>query len=92
MKKRTGYTHQWRTCDPRFKRLVMASCDTEQDYFDATADGWRTFRVRESDEPMLPGEIMCPASKEGGERVQCANCLLCNGSESGAKSIVIIRH
>jgi hypothetical protein len=24
---KTGYSHQWRTCDPRFARYVMASCE-----------------------------------------------------------------
>ena len=36
-------------------------------------------------------EVLCPASKEAGRRVQCTACKLCKGS-SKAKSIAIVEH
>ena len=42
----TGYTHQWRDCDPRFASLTMASCDSPEDREEAKVKGWRTFRAR----------------------------------------------
>ena len=77
---RTGYTHQWRTCDPRFKNLVMASCDYPPDYSEAKALGWYTYRVRLPEEPRMAGERPCPASTEAGNHVTCADCLGCDGT------------
>ena len=88
--KHTGYSHQWRT-NTWLKSYVMASCDTMQDYLDARAAGWRTFRVASSLTPM-PGEILCPASKEAGNRTQCAKCGLCAGTSKQAKNIFIPVH
>jgi hypothetical protein len=90
----TGYTHQWRTCDPAFRSILMASCETEQDHRDAIATGWRTFRVRRGKDPVLPGEIICPASEES-KRTTCAKCTLCNGStgpQDRRRNIVIQVH
>ena len=88
----TGYTHQWRTCDPRFKQYLMASVDSAAEYAQATAIGWRTFRVRKHDAPTLENESVCPASKEGGQRVQCDSCGLCKGATIAARNIVIADH
>ncbi len=84
----TAYTHQkpWRP------DIAMQSAD---DYHEAALHwhaGRRTFRV-------ITGlgdidhnhEILCPASKEAGRRVQCAACKLCKGSARG-KSIAIVEH
>jgi hypothetical protein len=88
----TGYTHRWRECDQRFKQYLMASVDTPEEYKEATAMGWRCFRVRKPDQPILPNEIMCPASKEGGLKTTCNKCLLCAGTSKNAKDITIIEH
>ena len=88
----TGYTHQWRTCDARFKDIVMASVDTPQEYIEATQAGWRTFRARQADDAIMDGEVTCPASKEAGQRVKCATCLLCAGTSRNAKNVTIIIH
>jgi hypothetical protein len=89
----TGYTHQWRTCDPRFKDLLMASVDSRSEKIEASAMGWRTFRVMDrSDAEIMIGEIRCPASKEAGNLTQCADCGLCAGSTRKAKDIAIINH
>jgi hypothetical protein len=62
---RTGYTHQWRTCDPQFRLLCMASCETEGDRELAKQMGYRTFRVRVKSQPVMEQEVVCPASEEG---------------------------
>ena len=65
----TGYTHSWRLpIADRFTVFLMASCDNEGDYQDATRAGWRTFRVRSSGQPLLPGEFECPASEQARNR------------------------
>ena len=93
VKNRTGYTHQWnKRIGAGLKNLCMASADNESDVAAATAKGWRTFRVRKYDAPTLENEIICPASKEGGKRVQCDTCGLCKGATIAAKSIVIADH
>lgn len=92
----TGYTHQWK--QERFavyKRFCMASCDTRAERRAAKSEGWRTFRVRQADSARYKGEIACPASAESGKRVQCADCMACNGAHSdtdGRADITIIAH
>jgi hypothetical protein len=92
----TGYTHQWRTCDQRLKRYVMASVDSPEEAALAQSRGWRTFRVRSEDDPIEQGEISCPASDEAGKKTTCADCLLCSGDMSDRSrkipSISIIVH
>jgi hypothetical protein len=89
----TGYTHAWRSCDPALARFVMASCDNPDDYLEARAAGWRTFRVRLADEPRKLSEVVCPASEEAGKKTTCAACIACGGHGSKAKAnIVIIAH
>lgn len=95
----TGYTHTWREARFQpFKAWLMASCDTEADRVAAKALGWRTFRVREANQPLLPGEIVCPASDEWeaqtGKRTDCAHCNLCSGTEGKAPSVdvAIVNH
>jgi hypothetical protein len=88
-----GYTHQWRQARfAGFAKYCMASCDTAWDTGIASARGWRCFRVRQVGQDTLPGEITCPASAEGGTKVQCDKCRLCQGSKIRAKNISIVRH
>lgn len=88
----TGYTHQWRSkrLAGGLKGLCQASVDTPAEHDAARAKGWGTFRVRLPQADALAGEIICPASKEGGERTDCANCNLCSGV--AGKPVVIIVH
>ena len=88
----TGYTHQWRNCHPAYQYLCMASVESESEYREAKAQGWRTFRVRRADAPLLASECICPASDEGGHKTTCADCVLCQGSARKAKDIVIMAH
>jgi hypothetical protein len=73
----TGYTHQWRTCDPIFATFCMASVETEADMHLAHSMGYKTFRVKLPTEPKLPNETMCLNSTIG---LTCKKCLLCNAS------------
>ena len=77
----TGYTHQWHRMSERVARawrpLVMASADTRDELDRARSAGWRTFRVADD---QAPGEILCPASKEAGQKTTCAKCSLCSGT------------
>ena len=56
----TAYSSAWRTCDPRLRDLAMA----EHERAEAKGMGWRSFRVRTPSMPLLPGEIVCPATPE----------------------------
>jgi hypothetical protein len=90
----TSYTQQWQS-QPYLKRLAMASTTTPAETREAWHKGWRTFRTKAVSEPVLQGEIVCPASKESGHLTTCSECLLCNGAvgrDDRRKSIVIDRH
>ena len=84
----TAYSHQsgWRP------DIAMQSAD---DYHESVLHwkaGRRTFRVIADLGHLDPNnEVLCPASKEAGRRVQCTACKLCKGSTL-AKSIAIVEH
>jgi hypothetical protein len=88
----TGYTHQWK--NPKFsayKKFLMASVDTVSEFKQAKRAGWRSFRVKKPNEKLMKYEFVCPASKEGGQRLNCNTCLACNGNKTGKnKSSVVI--
>lgn len=87
-----SYTHLWREF-PVLNTFCMASVDNEQERLDAKALGFRTFRVRRHDDPVMTGEGICPASIELGKAVQCTSCMLCGGNRNTAKAdIVIMAH
>jgi hypothetical protein len=88
----TGYTHMWRRF-PKLSAFCMASCDTPEEREEAKALGFRTFRVRDKDEPVLRGEGQCPASKEMGHATTCGACLICGGHKRPLNSdITILAH
>lgn len=94
-RRHTGYTHAWRKADSRFRKIVMASCDSPADFRRARRKGWRTFRVQVPGSPLLPGEISCPASEEAGKRTTCEQCKLCDGvryRHDPRRSIAIVVH
>jgi len=83
-----AYSHQsgWRP------DIAMQSADTMAEAVEHWKAGHRTFRViTDLGDLDTTKEILCPASKEAGRRVQCAACKLCKGS-SLAKSIAIVQH
>jgi len=85
----TAYTHQSNT----MPNLVMTSADNAIQAQAAWDRGERTFRVVKSLDSIIKGkEILCPASKEAGERTQCAACKLCGGASVKAKSVAIVAH
>lgn len=91
----TGYTHQWRTTDATtWAPLVMASADSEQEMREAHALGYRTFRVTPVGELPIKGiEVVCPASHEAGQKVECVDCKACMGTSAKARvSIQIQAH
>lgn len=90
----TGYTHAWRTCDPDYREFLMASVDSPIESMLAQWNGWRTFRVKTADWADMKGELHCPASTEKGAKLQCADCLACNGNGENARkaNIVIDAH
>jgi len=78
----TAYTHQWRD-GADLQWLAMASCETGEDAREATALGYRVFRVTPPDEPASAGYAACPASTEQGRRLTCLECGACNGGAPG---------
>jgi len=87
----TGYTHQWKECDSRFARYCMASADSSLEAEFAQAKGYRTFRVGTPAESIVQGkEFLCPASKEAGQKTNCAACLACGGLSSPNRASVFI--
>ena len=90
----TGYTHQWRNIDADgLGQYCMASCDNAGERETAVKAGWRTFRVRNAEEPVMDREVVCPASAEAGHLVTCEQCKACNGNSKGRiAGIVIIAH
>ena len=85
----TGYTHQWHAIAPEWAKLVMASADQPGDVEAARVIGYRSFRVGDK---KLAGEVLCPASKEAGRKLQCADCGACSGSNGRRGSIYIPLH
>lgn len=86
----SGYTHSPDRA-PGLKALCMASVENELEATRLQAQGWRTFRVRSTDDySTLPGEITCPASKEAGKVTACEYCLKCNGASGRSKQNIAI--
>jgi hypothetical protein len=75
---RTGYTHQWRTCDRRLQQFVMASTESPLDTHRARALGWKTFRVRMPEDQLMPSEFWCPKDRDE-DRLTCEECGACRG-------------
>ena len=93
IRRRTGYTHQWRTADERFRALVMASVEGTAMSPQAWDLGYRTFAaVPDTGEVDTDGHFECPATSMRANRLTCERCGLCNGTESGAKSVWIRLH
>jgi len=93
VKSSVGYSSNWKKCNQSLKYYCMASVNTEKEYKEAVNKGWRTFRTRPYIEtPLLENEIICPASKEGGEETNCSRCGMCSGSTSNRKNPVIVVH
>lgn len=94
----TGYTHQYNAIKTVGEKLTasnfcMISADTLTEAQKHWRAGRRTFRTVINTSAIDPAyEIICPATKEGGERTTCENCNLCKGSTIGAKNIAAVVH
>lgn len=90
----TGYTHQWDEKEEflRLRSILMASVDSQFEAIKAKEAGWRTFRVKHSQEKSFADEVSCPASEEMGKRTTCSKCNLCRGIRAEAKSVAINAH
>jgi hypothetical protein len=87
----TGYTHQWKNDRAsHVMEFCMASADSEEDRIQAKSLGFRTFRIRVKEEPVLSGEFVCPASEEGGSRKLCVSCKACDGGVGTRKGDPVI--
>jgi hypothetical protein len=87
---RTGYTHQWESF-PDFKAYCMASVDNPSEYALALSHGWRCFYVVPKNANVDTGKaFLCPASEEAGRKLNCIDCLACDGTESKRKASVYI--
>jgi hypothetical protein len=88
----TGYTHQWKEAHAsKHRRYCMASCDTAEEYSEARAQGWRCFYVvPKGFTAKVEKAFLCPASEEGGKKLNCIDCLACDGTHSGRVGSVFI--
>jgi len=75
----TGYTHQWRNCDSRWRNFLMASVESKADREQAKSLGWRTFRIVSNQDDLDKSEILC--RHVHSEKIQCENCGLCDGGK-----------
>lgn len=90
----TAYSHQSGLASAAFDPArMMASADSLAEAQAAWSKGHRTFRIVASVADIVKGkEILCPASAEAGKKTQCAECKLCGGAGTKAKSIAIPAH
>lgn len=88
----TGYSHQNNIKDS-YTDITMTSVDSEDEARLAWSRGERTFRVMDvKEQPVKGKEILCPASKEAGQKTVCELCKLCSGSQINKRSIAIMKH
>ena len=91
----TGYTERWDLPGNQvWKDYIMASVQSQEEADRAHAMGWRTFFVTpKGDDVKRKSTIVCPASKERGQLVQCIDCMQCGGLRSGRTvSVQIQQH
>jgi hypothetical protein len=79
----TGYTHQWKSCDQRFKSIVMASADFPQDRDLALKMGWKYFTGVDSYDNLPENTIIC--HNDTKSKRTCEDCGLCSGNMSPLK-------
>lgn len=69
----TGYTHQ---SNDELAGMVQRSVESAREAIEYQAQGWKTFRIKLPEEPLLENEVMCPFEKTG---LQCIQCQMCDG-------------
>jgi hypothetical protein len=93
-RKGTSYTHawDWDGFDTAILRFSMASIDKHNQGDRHKLPSWaRTYRVKGRNDPLEPGEILCPNKDENGldTGLKCAACGLCAGGRLKAKNIAV---
>jgi len=71
----TGYTHQHQLSGD-LMGINMASADSREEAIALQAKGWKTFRVKTPEEPLIRKEILCLNETNG---VKCKDCGICDG-------------
>jgi hypothetical protein len=93
----TGYTHQWRTVNKGYARLLMASADSVEDRRKARGKGYRSFYVvpKGTDLRAIPNVMEC-ANTRARNPLQCSDCGACAGTRMGASpravDVAIVAH
>lgn len=74
----TGYTHQLKhiNFDNRIAEICMISADTETQAAQIQKQGFKSFRVKTENMPLLENEITCLSVQSG---ISCIDCGLCDG-------------
>jgi hypothetical protein len=91
----TGYTHQLNYKKNGFKfnkdltNFCMISADTPKQAKKIRDLGYRTFRVKTENSPIMTNEIECLSDTKG---IKCIDCGLCDGIGKNKTSIVIDIH
>lgn len=82
-----SYSHQWQN-NPEQAGFHMASVETPELAQQAQAEGWKTYRVRPTEnDPIMDNEILCPNEKDPS--IQCIDCQLCTGNKV---NVVVTAH
>jgi hypothetical protein len=91
VKKYSGYTHQYFNVNKEYNRFLMASTHNIFEVNIAKNLGYRSFLVG-TEKPN--NFVLCPSSSTIAKdnKISCANCGLCSGSNIGAKSIFEFKH
>jgi hypothetical protein len=86
----TGYTHAPHRA-AHLRPYVMASVHNPDEAAYWQSRGWRTFRASPKGSlARMPGELLCPASKEAGHKLTCDTCRACDGTAKGRRANVMI--
>lgn len=86
----TGYTHQWRTCNPAYAQYCMASADTPSQVAEAESLGYRAFVVVPCGTDKPKGTTQCPSDPSLAVHVPCSTCRRCDGTASNRRHSVSI--
>jgi len=85
-----NYTHSWRG-RKYLNKFAMASVQSPSEREAAKKLGFRTFRIKRKEDPILPGEILCPGDFYQKNPIQCGKCRLCVVTRK-AKDIAVNIH
>jgi hypothetical protein len=94
----TSYDAMWRTIDPAWARVSMASCSSAEDAIEAWSRGWRVFLTLPDDTKQARAEIVkVKAAGATGlmcrfysSELQCYACRDCSGQVKEHRASVIL--